>query len=79
MLSLTSIAKLVADRQRPRDTIEPSGDLGREDKAQFQNSSGMERRGERHRKRLINAAEGWLFLADQLRRLEKSLGVEETL
>jgi hypothetical protein len=29
---------------------------------------------ERHRKRLITAAEGWLFLAGQLRRLEKSLG-----
>jgi hypothetical protein len=28
---------------------------------------------ERHHKRLINAAEGWLFLAGQLRRLEKSL------
>jgi hypothetical protein len=26
---------------------------------------------ERHHKRLINAAEGWLFLAGQLRRLEK--------
>jgi hypothetical protein len=25
-----------------------------------------------HRRRLINAAEGWLFLAGQLRRLEKS-------
>jgi len=34
---------------------------------------------DRHRKRLITAAEGWLFLAGQLRRLEKSLGhdVEE--
>jgi len=29
---------------------------------------------EQHRKRLINAAEGWLFLAGQLRRLEKSFG-----
>jgi hypothetical protein len=37
---------------------------------------------ERHRKRLLNAAEGWLFLADQLRRLEKSFedgGVEKAL
>jgi hypothetical protein len=34
---------------------------------------------DRHRKRLITAAEGWLFLSGQLRRLEKSLGhdVEE--
>jgi hypothetical protein len=29
---------------------------------------------EKHRRRLTNAAEGWLFLATQLRRLEKSLG-----
>jgi len=29
---------------------------------------------EKHRNRLINAAEGWLFLAGQLRRLEKSFG-----
>jgi hypothetical protein len=28
-----------------------------------------------HRRRLIAAAEGWLFLASQLRRLEKTLGV----
>jgi len=33
-------------------------------------------RDERHRKRLINAAQGWLFLAGQLRRLEKSLGYD---
>ena len=32
---------------------------------------------ERHRRRLITAAEGWLFLAGQLRRLEKSLGRNE--
>jgi len=31
-------------------------------------------RDERHYKRLIDAAEGWLFLAGQLRRLEKSFG-----
>jgi len=31
-------------------------------------------RNDRHRKRLITAAQGWLFLAGQLRRLEKSLG-----
>ena len=31
----------------------------------------------RHRKRLITAAEGWLFLASQLRRLEKTLGYDE--
>jgi hypothetical protein len=39
-------------------------------------------RDEQHRKRLINAAEGWLFLAGQLRRLELSFrhdGVEKTL
>jgi hypothetical protein len=27
----------------------------------------------RHRKRLITAAEGWLFLASQLKRVEKTL------
>jgi len=31
---------------------------------------------ERHRRRLITAAEGWLFLAGQLRRIEKSFGDE---
>jgi hypothetical protein len=30
----------------------------------------------RHRRRLVTAAEGWLFLAGQLRRLEKSLGYD---
>jgi hypothetical protein len=34
-------------------------------------------RDNRHRKRLITAAEGWLFLASQLRRLEKSVGYDE--
>jgi hypothetical protein len=34
---------------------------------------------EPHRKRLINAAEGWLFLAGQLRRLEQSFGDEKML
>ena len=34
-------------------------------------------RDNRHRKRLITAAKGWLFLASQLRRLEKSLGYDE--
>jgi hypothetical protein len=29
-------------------------------------------RDERHRKHFITAAQGWLFLAGQLRRLEKS-------
>jgi hypothetical protein len=33
-------------------------------------------RDKRHRKRLITAAEGWLVLAGQLRRLEKSLGYD---
>jgi hypothetical protein len=33
-------------------------------------------RDERHRKRLIAAGEGWLFLAEKLRRLEKSLGYD---
>jgi hypothetical protein len=32
------------------------------------------RQDEKHRRRLTNAAEGWLLLATQLRRLEKSLG-----
>ena len=32
------------------------------------------RMDEKHSRRLTNAAEGWLFLATQLRRLEKSLG-----
>jgi hypothetical protein len=34
-------------------------------------------RDNRHRRRLITAAEGWLFLASQLRRLEKSVGYDE--
>ena len=34
-------------------------------------------RDERHHRRLIAAAQGWLFLAGQLRRLEKSLGDDE--
>ena len=33
-------------------------------------------RDDRHRKRLTTAGEGWLFLAGQLRRLEKSLGYD---
>jgi hypothetical protein len=33
-------------------------------------------RDERHRKHFITAAQGWLFLAGQLRRLEKSLGYD---
>jgi len=32
----------------------------------------------RHRRRLTNAAEGWLFVAGQLRRLEESLGYDGT-
>jgi hypothetical protein len=31
-------------------------------------------RDARHRRRFIAAAEGWLFLGSQLRRLEKTLG-----
>ena len=34
-------------------------------------------RDERHHRRLITAAQGWLFLAGQLRRLEKSFGDDE--
>jgi len=34
-------------------------------------------RDERHRKRLINASQGWLFLAGQLRRLEQTFGYDE--
>jgi hypothetical protein len=33
----------------------------------------------RHRKRLITAAEGWFFLAGQLRRLEVALGPDEVV
>ena len=33
-------------------------------------------RDKRHRRRLTNAAEGWLFVADQLRRLEESIGYD---
>jgi hypothetical protein len=33
-------------------------------------------RDQGHRRRLITAAEGWLLLASQLRRLEKSLGYD---
>ena len=32
----------------------------------------------RNRKRLVTAAEGWLFLASQMRRLEVSFEIEET-
>jgi hypothetical protein len=34
-------------------------------------------RDQRHRKRLITAAEGWLLLASRLMRLEKALGYDE--
>jgi hypothetical protein len=34
-------------------------------------------RDKRHRKRLITAAEGWLFLASRLRHLEMTLGYDE--
>ena len=34
-------------------------------------------RDKQHRKRLITAAEGWLFLASQLRGLEKTFGYDE--
>ena len=34
-------------------------------------------RDERHRKRLITAAEGWLFLAGQLRGLERPLEMKD--
>jgi hypothetical protein len=33
-------------------------------------------RNQRHRKRLITAAEGWLLLASRLMRLEKALGYD---
>jgi hypothetical protein len=33
---------------------------------------------DRHRKRLITAAEGWLFLADQMRRLEAATSGQVT-
>ena len=34
---------------------------------------------DRHRKRLITAAEGWLFLASQLRRLEGAFENDEVV
>jgi hypothetical protein len=34
---------------------------------------------DRHRKRLITAAEGWLFLASQLRRLEVAFENDEVV
>jgi hypothetical protein len=34
-------------------------------------------RDKRHRRRLTNAAEGWLFLAGQLRRLEETFKYDE--
>jgi hypothetical protein len=34
-------------------------------------------RDERHRRRLTKAAEGWLFVASQLKGLEKSLGRDD--
>ena len=36
-------------------------------------------RDERHRKRLITAAEAWLFLASQLRRVEAAFQNDETV
>jgi hypothetical protein len=36
-------------------------------------------RDERHRKRLITAAEAWLFLASQLRRTEAAFPNDETV
>jgi hypothetical protein len=33
-------------------------------------------RDHQHRRRLVTAAEGWLLLAKQLRRIEASLGAE---
>ena len=36
-------------------------------------------RDERHRKRLITAAEAWLFLASQLRRVEAPFPNDETV
>ena len=34
-------------------------------------------RNDRNRRRLITAAEAWLFLAGQLRRAERALGLDE--
>jgi len=46
-------------------------------RAQAEQKLAQAERDERHRKRLITAAEAWLFLAGQLRRAERALGLDE--
>ena len=48
-------------------------------RAQADQKLAQAERDERHRKRLITAAEAWLFLASQLRRTEAAFPNDETV
>ena len=48
-------------------------------RAQVEQKLAQAERDERHRKRLITAAEAWLFLASQLRRVEAPFPNDETV
>ena len=48
-------------------------------RAQVEQKLAQAERDERHRKRLITAAEAWLFLASQLRRVEAALPSDEAV
>jgi hypothetical protein len=47
-------------------------------RAQVEQKLAQAQRNDRKRKRLIVAAEAWLFLARQLRRTERTLAVDES-
>jgi hypothetical protein len=47
-------------------------------RAQAEQKLAQAQRDDRNRKRLILAAEAWLFLAGQLRRAERALALDET-
>ena len=47
-------------------------------RAQVEQKLAQAQRNDRKRKRLIVAAEAWLFLASQLRRTERTLTVDES-
>ena len=48
-------------------------------RAQAEQKLAQAQRDDRHRKRLIIAAEAWLFLANQLRRAERTFEHEEIM
>jgi hypothetical protein len=48
-------------------------------RAQAEEKLAQAERDERHRKRLITAAEAWLFLASQLRRAEAAFTQDEVV